>query len=84
LSVYRVNWLRAKARHDRWNEEKHIVEKEMVWTTEYFRNMHRIWAARSQRAIEPDQSGLQSYAEKQMDMWASFADQSLRVFAAGC
>jgi hypothetical protein len=29
--VYRVNWLRARARAQRWNEEKDIVMKEMEW-----------------------------------------------------
>ena len=27
--VYRVNWLRARARAQRWSEEKEIVKKEM-------------------------------------------------------
>jgi hypothetical protein len=32
-SVYRVNWLRARARHARWEEELQLIPKEMEWTT---------------------------------------------------
>ena len=35
-TVYRVNWLRAKARFDRWDEEDEIVRSEMRWTLLYF------------------------------------------------
>ena len=31
LQVYRVNWLRAKAWMDRWQEEVTLVQNEMRW-----------------------------------------------------
>jgi len=31
LQVYRVNWLRAKARMDRWQEEVTLVQNETRW-----------------------------------------------------
>ncbi len=32
ILVYRVSWLRAKARFSRWSEELQLVESEMKWT----------------------------------------------------
>ena len=37
-SVYRVNWLRAKAHYDRWEEELTMVVHEMEWTTLWFKH----------------------------------------------
>ena len=36
--VYRVSWLKAKARYDRWNEEFQMVQAEMFWTTLWFKH----------------------------------------------
>jgi hypothetical protein len=41
--VYRVNWLRARARAQRWSEEREIVTKEMEWVIGTFRYMERVW-----------------------------------------
>ena len=37
-TVYRVNWLQAKARFKRWKEEHNLVRHGMVWTVKYFKN----------------------------------------------
>ncbi|KIM85858.1 hypothetical protein PILCRDRAFT_65890, partial [Piloderma croceum F 1598] len=34
--VYRVSWLRAKARYMQWSEELQLVEYEMQWTVNWF------------------------------------------------
>ncbi|KAJ7457161.1 hypothetical protein B0H11DRAFT_2199920 [Mycena galericulata] len=69
---YRVNWLRAKARVMRWTEEKKIVSNEMVWTINSFKYYQEQWQQRVEDAglREP---GLRAYAEKQVDLWKSFA-----------
>ncbi|PCH40609.1 hypothetical protein WOLCODRAFT_150674 [Wolfiporia cocos MD-104 SS10] len=38
-----VNWLRTKARNDRWKEEHAIVLAEMNWTVRYFEKRARDW-----------------------------------------
>ncbi|PCH41849.1 hypothetical protein WOLCODRAFT_151882 [Wolfiporia cocos MD-104 SS10] len=38
-----VNWLRTKARNDRWKEEHAIVLAEMNWTVRYFEKRVRDW-----------------------------------------
>jgi hypothetical protein len=36
--VYRVNWLKAKARWNRWEEELSLVQHEMGWTIGWFKH----------------------------------------------
>jgi hypothetical protein len=67
--VFRVSWLKAKARYDRWNEELRLVEAEMFWTTLWFKHQEREWERRFRQAVEP---GHQSYAAKQQDLWERF------------
>ncbi|KAI6010227.1 hypothetical protein EDC04DRAFT_2522884, partial [Pisolithus marmoratus] len=33
---YRINWLKARARRDRWKEEVSLVRHEMLWTGLWF------------------------------------------------
>ncbi|KAJ7315613.1 hypothetical protein DFH08DRAFT_661636, partial [Mycena albidolilacea] len=42
-SIYRVNWLRAKARVARWTEEKNIIAHEMRWTVNSFKYFSETW-----------------------------------------
>src|SRR6202011_939983 len=41
--VYRVHWLKAKARRDRWAEEKTILLNEMEWVLAFFRTQAKRW-----------------------------------------
>ncbi|KAJ3531308.1 hypothetical protein NMY22_g8207 [Coprinellus aureogranulatus] len=46
--LYRVNWIRARSRRDRWIEEIHYVKAEMGWYVRYmehFESRARKWAA---------------------------------------
>ena len=45
--VYRVNFLRAKARFDRWDEELKTVRHEMKWCVLYFRKQKKTWMSRT-------------------------------------
>ena len=47
--VYRVNWLRAKARVDQWQEELILVKHEMQWTILWFQYQANLWRERSER-----------------------------------
>ncbi|KAG1743586.1 uncharacterized protein EDB91DRAFT_1080989 [Suillus paluster] len=40
---YRVNWLKAKARWQRWEEELCLVQHEMGWTLSWFKHEQEEW-----------------------------------------
>lgn len=78
--VYRVHWLKAKARADRWDEEFKLVWSEMDWTLRYFQHQGRIWVERTQQAVQGGKLGHAAYAARQGSMWAKFYQQGSRVF----
>jgi len=82
MTVYRVNWLRARARFIRWREEKILLKHEMKWAIAYFRYKETEWVQRLQGIAEDTDGGegLAAYAAKQADIWAKFAkDGSVRL-----
>jgi hypothetical protein len=78
--VYRVNWLRAKARFNRWDEEDRMVRSEMRWTILYFLHQQEVWKKRAEKSIECDKRGHRAYALKQADMWGKFAAEGKTKF----
>ncbi len=80
--VYRVNWLRAKARYTRWEEEHNMVRHEMKWTIKYFQYQEQQWDRR--RSAITDSAigavGLRCYAAKQAGQWRRFAEQAKARF----
>src|ERR1700727_2605395 len=82
LLVYRVSWLRAKARFDRWSEELRLVEHEMQWTVNWFRGKEGEWRKRLQDMEDEERPpGLDCYCHKQMVLWGSLADQAQTKFS---
>ena len=79
--VYRVNWLRAKARVDRWEEEKILVRNEMQWTILWFQYQASLWSERSKRDDSHLPLGHRSYAAKQEKLWDSFERKATERFA---
>jgi hypothetical protein len=77
MTVYRVNFLRAKARYDRWEEESKVVQHEMRWCVLYFEHQMQIWGERAQAATR---EGPRAYAHKQVAMWRNFATDGRRRF----
>jgi hypothetical protein len=75
-----VNWLRAKARSDRWEEELTTVQHEMGWTVLWFQNQQKKWEERAERCNKENKLGHQAYAEKQVDMWKMFVVQAQQGF----
>ncbi|KAI5985404.1 hypothetical protein EDC04DRAFT_2615392 [Pisolithus marmoratus] len=59
---YRINWLKARARRDRWKEVS-LVRHEMLWTGLWFEYHKNMWEKRALQSTEP---GKQAYANKQM------------------
>jgi hypothetical protein len=82
LIVYRVNWLRAKARYSRWEEEHNLVRHEMAWTGKYFQHWQQQWEDR--RCAISDYTahtaGLRCYAAKQAGLWRRFAENAKAQF----
>ena len=71
IAIYRVNWLRAKAGKERWEEEMELVKSEMDWTVNCFRYHQEIWKERAGKAKGP---GHMAYAWKQHSNWAGWAE----------
>ncbi|KAK7696323.1 hypothetical protein QCA50_000977 [Cerrena zonata] len=67
--LYRVNWLRAKCRRDRWAEEKILLRSELSWTHNYFRNRAETWKLRA----SDTRPGHASHALRQANTWYKFA-----------
>jgi hypothetical protein len=81
-TVYRVSWLRAKARYQRWAEEIRLVKLEMQWTTNWFRNQELCWRERSERLQDEErEEGLQCYCHKQMALWRALGDDAEQRFS---
>jgi hypothetical protein len=81
LAVYRVNWLRAKARHDRWEEEVILVTKEMGWTVNWFNHYATRWRLRAQNVDA--KGGAAAYAWKQAQVWESLKKDCEVMFGVG-
>jgi hypothetical protein len=77
--VLRVNWLRAKARRDRWQEELKIVESEMEWTLRYYGFLKEIWSERAEWSVKCKLEGHKSYAEKQMWLWGKMQETTRKT-----
>lgn len=93
--VYRVHWFKAKARQDRWAEERILLYDEMDWALAYFRTQAKKWEDRRTAILKPSpddmdisepemslgaQRGHYCYAFKQEDMWLGFADVAQDLF----
>ena len=68
--MLRVNWLRAKARRDRWAEEKVLLHHEIQWTRNSFEYMKKKWMDRA--TTGPPR--LAFYAYQQAETWRRFTD----------
>jgi hypothetical protein len=81
-TVYRVNWLRAKARFDRWSEELITVGHEMTWTVAWFEHQKGEWLKRTRKGEVENNPGKRAYAEKQIAMWEMFVAEAKHGFAS--
>jgi hypothetical protein len=81
-SVNRVNWLRAKARSKRWEEEILILKHEMIWTQLWFGHQKKKREARMEMAIVASKPGHRAYAAKQAKIWAQFLEHAQTEFVS--
>lgn len=77
-AVYRVSWLKSKARFERWEEELELVQNEMLWTTLWFKHQEREWERR--RQLQGLEEGHKAYAAKQRHVWESFREKAEQSF----
>ena len=80
ILVYRVNWLKAKARVDRWQEELILVKHEMDWTIRWFQYQAKIWKERSELEDSMLPKGHEAYAIKQRKLWDAFEKKASERF----
>ncbi|KAK7682196.1 hypothetical protein QCA50_014783 [Cerrena zonata] len=81
--LYRVNWLRAKSRRDRWVEEVELLSSELGWTKNYYHYQAEMWRVRAHNAAATTPN-LAFYARKQMVTWSileSRADAAVSLVA---
>jgi hypothetical protein len=77
LLVYRINWLRARSKRNRWHEESILVPMEMQWTVQFFFTKAKEWDTLA--SINP-RIGPKSYAFRQSAMWTQLADRASKIF----
>ncbi|EAU83220.2 hypothetical protein CC1G_11681 [Coprinopsis cinerea okayama7 len=76
--LYRVNWLRAKSRAERWEEEHTLLTYEMDWVVRFFaykQDQCRQWAA-----MKPESPGHNAYAMRQSEMWRLMCMNAQKAF----
>ena len=66
-SVYRISWLRAKSRKDRWEEEVTILQSEIGWATNFFKFKADEW---NRLSLASSSEGKRCYALAQKEMWS--------------
>ncbi|EPS92469.1 hypothetical protein FOMPIDRAFT_16264, partial [Fomitopsis schrenkii] len=74
--LHRVNWLRQKARTDRWEEQYVIVQEEMKQTVRSFEWKASQW----DRLLGHGGPGHESYARRQGAMWRGMAAEARAEF----
>ncbi|THU99487.1 hypothetical protein K435DRAFT_572450, partial [Dendrothele bispora CBS 962.96] len=75
---YKVNYLRAGARWDRWKEELILVKKEMEWRVSWFEHASEVWTNRGE--LTGISEGARVYARIQANKWSMFAARSRQAF----
>lgn len=80
ILVYRITWLRAKNRFERWEEEEKLVSRDMECTINWFNNSMVKWNNLAEEAKEQGLTGHSAYAYQQADTWSKFKAESLSAF----
>ena len=78
--VYKVNWLRARARYLRWEEELIWVKQDMTLTLNSFEKRQEEWSRRAKTSREEGKIGHQSYALGQAKMWNGLISSAKEKF----
>jgi hypothetical protein len=80
-TVYRVTWLRTKARADRWTEEVTLLKNEMKWTLATFQHRRMIWKRRIEYLeAQNGKKGHIAYAWREVKHWDTFINRAKSSF----
>ena len=60
--------MKARARAERWSEEREIILKEMEWVIGTFRYMGRLWEIRGEK-MGSEKPGHRAYAAREIKRW---------------
>ncbi|KAG1740442.1 uncharacterized protein EDB91DRAFT_1082000 [Suillus paluster] len=77
---YRVNWLRTKALHDRWNEEVILVKHEMQWSINFFNHKAKQWLSHMDTATSAGLTRHTCYAAQQSHIYHQLAGHAEDTF----
>jgi hypothetical protein len=83
FTVFRVNWIRARSRQDRWTEELSMTTHEMLWVTLWFQHRAEIWrdwATSQSDVFNLVSPALKAYAYKQADNWDRLKEIAEQTF----
>ncbi|KAK7458894.1 hypothetical protein VKT23_009905 [Stygiomarasmius scandens] len=78
---YRVNYLKAQAEWQRWDEELLLLKKEAIWRVAWFTYHKELWETRA-KSTECG-SGLQVHAHQMSLRWEKFALRSEKRLREG-
>lgn len=78
VSVYRVSWLKGKARRDRWEEEVAIVSHEMLFVTLAHLRDADLWRDRAEKVKEDE--GKKAFALAKMLVFQKRAEEAQKGF----
>lgn len=73
--MYRVRWLRARSRVDRWQEEVAFITSEMIWYVNFMAHQEGQAMKRATRG-----GGLSAFELRQADMWRRYGLQGKIAF----
>ncbi|EAU81208.2 hypothetical protein CC1G_09452 [Coprinopsis cinerea okayama7 len=76
--IYRVNWLRAKSRVERWREEFILLSSEMEWVVNFF--LYKEEECHGWASVTKNSPGHYAYAKRQADMWRLMAVHAREAF----
>jgi len=78
LEVYRISWLRAKAKKERWEEECILLRSEMEWVPNYFLKKADEWKDLADGCSHDKQA----FAFAKSEMWQLLHRQARSAFHA--
>ncbi|KAJ8694062.1 hypothetical protein PTI98_008995 [Pleurotus ostreatus] len=76
---YQINYLRAKARHDRWEEEMMLLKKEVTWTLAWFTYQADWWKVKGESDERQLSTGQQAFCRKMTAKWRDFRRRGVQA-----
>lgn len=78
-----MNWLKARAKKNRWAEELVLTRNEREWANRFFYFKSRQWVGWIADVDGPS-PGQRAYADRQMAMWQNMGEEAYRQISQAC